>query len=128
MAQPFNMSQATRIAVQRAGKVSKLAYVRTDEALKSWNVGEALNLTAEVCSYSDDCQTIINKMVALNGNVPSKDRTKMTAAISALTKELKVMHGDTFALVGGYFNNPTEFNAKDEPIKFTPIWAAERTA
>jgi hypothetical protein len=117
MALSFDMSKATRIAVQRAGKVAKLAFIKNDEAFKSLNVGEALDITEELATYSEDCRSIINKMVALNGDVPSKDRTKITAALSAFRREMKDLHGDKFDYVGGYFNNNGD-----------AIYAIERTA
>jgi hypothetical protein len=132
------MSVATRIAVQRAGKSAKLAFVKNDEAFKNLAVGEALDVTEELVMYHEDCRTIINKMVALNGNMPSKDRTRIVAAQSALLKELRIIHGESFDYVGGYFNNPVEFemdgdepkideNGNTTPTKWEPIYAIQRT-
>lgn len=103
MPQAFDLSAATRIAVQRAGRVAKLAYLRNSDAIREWEVGESLDLTEDAIAYNAECETIINKMVALNGDVPAKDRGKMNAFQSALLKECREVHGENFDLIGGYF-------------------------
>lgn len=128
MPKAFDLSTATRVAVQRAGKTAKLAFVKNDTAIKEWKVGEALDLSEELVAYHEECRTTINQMVALNGGLPSNKRTRINAAQSALLKQLRELHGEDFDFVGGYYSNPIEFDDDGNATKFEAVWVAQRTA
>lgn len=107
----FDFDEAKAVAFQRAGKAAKLAFTQSEDRFKNWPIGKGRDITDVMATYSDECMSIIKK-VTTGVSMPSADRQKCNAAFAAFRKEMRILHGVNFELVGKYVDGARKYAVK----------------
>jgi hypothetical protein len=116
MPQAFTTSDKARsIAIQRAegaGRTSALNYLRDDESMRGWKVGDSLDVFEDLCKYSDKVAPLIAKLS--REYVPSKDRAPLRSALGAMQNELrKITRNEKASLVADKEHGPIMLDESD---------------